>query len=300
MRLPRGRGFTLVELLVVIAIIGVLVALLLPAVQAAREAANRSSCNNNLKQIGIALHNYHDTHKALPAGYIYVSGNGQPEWGWAVAILPFMEEGALFDALRQQTLRLNQVYKSGAPATDQALLQTVIDGYRCPSDQTQKLANNQAFGSSDYFKVAKSNYVACAGWSATPTYPIKDGDCGGMFWGNSYLGFADAIDGLSNTILVGERAYYNHAAAWAGAGRNDSYGREGTLRTLYRGVFKINYDYVKIDASNIGKGLSSEHPGGVNVVLGDGSVRFVPETVDMSKVMPALVYRADGNPVALP
>jgi prepilin-type processing-associated H-X9-DG protein len=121
-----------------------------------------------------------------------------------------------------------------------------------------------------------------------------------MFWGNSYLGFSDAIDGLSNTILAGERAYYNNAAAWAGAGRNDSYGPEGTLRTLFRGTFKINYDYVKIDPSNVGKGLSSEHPGGVNVVLGDGSVRFVPETVDMSNVMPALVYRADGKPVALP
>ncbi|HEV7282140.1 MAG TPA: DUF1559 domain-containing protein [Pirellulaceae bacterium] len=304
MRLPRSRGFTLVELLVVIAIIGVLVALLLPAVQAAREAANRMSCNNNLKQIGIAIHNYHDTYKALPAAYIDVSPNGQPEWGWSVAILPFMEQTGLYDQLRHQTLRLNQVYKSGAPAADRALLQTPIDNYRCPSDQSQKLAENEQFGGSNHFRVAKSNYVACAGWGASNdrNYPIDSLDSGGLLYGNSYLNFADAFDGLSNTQLVGEREYRNKAAVWAGAGRNNSYGASGTLRTLFRGLFRINFYYIGMPGSqdNIGKGQSSEHPGGTNILLGDGSVRFLSEGADMNRVVYPLVMRDDAKPFTLP
>jgi prepilin-type N-terminal cleavage/methylation domain-containing protein/prepilin-type processing-associated H-X9-DG protein len=301
MRLPRSRGFTLVELLVVIAIIGVLVALLLPAVQAAREAANRSSCNNNLKQIGIGLHNYHDTYKALPAGYIYVSGAGQPEWGWAVAILPFMEEGPLYDQLGAATRRLNTVYKAGAPAADQALLQTRIDTYRCPSDARKELCDNINFGSTNHFRVAKSNYVACAGWSNTPNYPTHNYDCGGMFYGNSWLGMADCLDGLSNTLFVGEREYRNRAATWVGAGHNESYGGTGTLRTLFRGTFQINFAYYELTPmDNVSKGQSSEHPGGTNILLGDGSVRFLSETVSPANVVTPLVYRADGKPFTLP
>jgi prepilin-type N-terminal cleavage/methylation domain-containing protein/prepilin-type processing-associated H-X9-DG protein len=302
MRLPRGRGFTLVELLVVIAIIGVLVALLLPAVQAAREAANRSSCNNNLKQIGIALHNYHDTYKVLPAGYIYMSGGGQPEWGWAVAILPFMEEAPLYDALGAQTLRLNQVY-TGASTTpaNVALLQTRIDTYRCPSDSAKALCDNINFGGSNNPRVAKSNYVACAGWSNTPNYPTHNYDCGGMFWGNSWLGMADCIDGLSNTLFVGEREYRNRAATWVGAGHNQSYGGTGTLRTLFRGTFQINFAYYNVTPmDNVSKGQSSEHPGGTNICLGDGSVRFLSETVSPANIVQPLVYRADGKPFSLP
>ena len=299
-RLSR-RGFTLVELLVVIAIIGVLVALLLPAVQAAREAANRNSCQNNLKQIGIALHNYHDTYKCLPAGYIYTSGSGQPEWGWAVAILPFMEEQGLYDALGHQTRRLNTLYKASPNATDQALLQTVIETYRCPSDARQELANNENFGGTNHFRVAKSNYVANCGWSATPGYPTQTGDPGGMFYGNSWLGFADCFDGLSNTQFIGEREYRNKAAVWAGVGNNNSYGANGTLRTLFRGTFQINFFYVGMTPpDNVGKGQSSEHPGGTNILLGDGSVRYLSETASPADVIQPLVYRADGKPFQLP
>jgi prepilin-type N-terminal cleavage/methylation domain-containing protein/prepilin-type processing-associated H-X9-DG protein len=303
MRSHPARGFTLVELLVVIAIIGVLVALLLPAVQAAREAANRSSCQNNLKQIGIGLHNYHDTYKALPAGYIYTSGNGQPEWGWAVAILPFMEEQGLYDQLRHQTIRLNQLYRSGAPAADQALLQTVIETYRCPSDARQTLANNEQFGSSNHFRVAKSNYVGCAGWgnNGDKNYPIRNLDSGGLLYGSSYLGFSDCFDGLSNTQIVGEREYRAKAAVWAGAGKNDGYGNRDTLRTLFRGSFRINFDYAAAGSpENVGKGQSSEHPGGLNILLADGSTRFLSETADPTKLIYPLTMRADNRPFAMP
>ena len=303
MRVSPARGFTLVELLVVIAIIGVLVALLLPAVQAAREAANRSSCQNNLKQIGLAFHNYHDTYKALPAGYIYTSGSGQCEWGWSVAILPFMEEQALYDNLGHQVRRLNTVYRSGATAADKALLQTVIETYRCPSDARQELANNEQFGSSNHFRIAKSNYVGSAGWGASndKNYPIYARDSGGMLYGNSYLGFADCFDGLSNTQLAGEREYRSKAAVWAGVGRNNSFGARDTLRTLFRGLFRINFDYAKAGSpENVGKGQSSEHPGGLNILIADGSTRFLSETADPNRVVYPLTMRADNRPFSMP
>jgi hypothetical protein len=252
-----------------------------------------------LKQIGIGLHNYHDTYKALPAGWIYRGGAGKVNYGWATAILPFMEEPALYDQLDPGRTPLRARYKSGASATDKLLLQTTIETYRCPSDQSEKLCKSLQFGSSDYFDVAKSNYVACAAWS-TP-YPTKTTDSGGMFWGNSYLGFSDAIDGLSNTMLVSERRYRDHAATWLGVGRNDSYGNTGTLKTVFRAAFTINFDYKKAGASeNVGKGWSSEHPGGLNVLLGDASVRFVSETTNPNNVLYPLAIRNDGKSFALP
>jgi prepilin-type processing-associated H-X9-DG protein len=258
-----------------------------------------------LKQIGIAMHNYHDTYKALPPAYIFVSGGGQPEWGWAVAILPFMEEGPLYDTLRADTLRLNQVYRAGAPAADQALLQTVIEGYRCPSDVSQKLANSENFGGTNHFRVAKSNYVACVGYAGCPSTtsqcPVNTVDSLGMFFGNSYLNFADCIDGLSNTQMVGERNYESKAATWVGAGANNSYGANGTLRTLFRGTFRINFDFGAAgQPQNWGKGQASSHPGGTNILLCDGSVRFLTETVNPTSIVLPLTNRADNTAYSLP
>lgn len=140
----RRVGFTLVELLVVIAIIGILVALLLPAIQAARESARRSECGSKLRQLGMAVHNYHDVHTRLPAGYIYNGTAGDPEWGWPVAIFPFLELASLYDQFDPGRSRLKQYYYSGAPATTQTLCQTPLPAFRCPSDiakETNGLAN---------------------------------------------------------------------------------------------------------------------------------------------------------------
>jgi prepilin-type N-terminal cleavage/methylation domain-containing protein len=293
-------GFTLVELLVVIAIIGILVALLLPAIQAAREASRRSSCSNNLKQIGVALHNYHDTHNTLPAGFIYRTPNGVADWGWAVSILPFTENNALYEDLNPGETRLTQYYFAGAPAASQALLQTRIKTYRCPSDVTRPLNNLQSFGGTNHFNLATANYVACAG----TTVPDADAggarrlrDPGGLFYGNSWLGFKDILDGTSSTIAVGERGSVHFAAVWVGVGNNDSYASNGTARTLGRSSFLWNFP--QHSSENMGKPFSSHHPGGLNFVMADAAVRFMSATTPQA-VMNNLGLRADGNPVTLP
>ncbi|MBA2113254.1 DUF1559 domain-containing protein [Bremerella alba] len=306
----KFSGFTLVELLVVIAIIGVLVALLLPAVQQAREAARRIQCSNNLKQIGLALHNYHDTYRAFPAGYRIDHNNGEtsPTYGWTVALLPFIEQDNLYEALSPHQPRpLAEVYVSGASTTDRQLLQTRIDGYRCPSDVTADLNNLCKFGNTAHFEVATSNYVAIAGDGSNPTVdfsvtPAKARDSLGMFWGDSFLSFRDMVDGSSNVVVVSERdggkASGNgtfKAAAWLGNGRQNYNSDYAAARCLARSSFGINRDFYAISSSgNQGKGVSSLHPGGVQVVMGDGSVNFMAETVNISTVFNPLCRRADG------
>jgi len=141
MRSKLQRGFTLVELLVVIAIIGVMVGLLLPAVQAAREAARRMSCSNNLKQIGLALHNYHDTYRGLPPGYINnppalagpVAGNNS-QWAWGAFLLPFMEQSPLFEQLQVGQINLSAALTAGGPFDKTAIVNKPVDAFICPSD----------------------------------------------------------------------------------------------------------------------------------------------------------------------
>lgn len=306
----RTGGFTLVELLVVIAIIGVLVALLLPAVQQAREAARRMQCNNNMKQIGLALHNYHDTHNALPAGYQYDDNNLVPIYGWAVAIMPFLEMDNLYQALDPNRIPLRVRYVASYTEEDRALLQTPIAAYRCPSDIAPD-THDFTFGGTDHFSPATSNYVAYGGAGTTAVTLRNNSDANGTFYGASYLNFRDITDGTSNTFFIGERdaskvgpsssGYSTNfgAAVWAGvASRNNSY---RPYRTLTHAVYRPNYDYVSAldDETNgyNGRGVSSLHPGGVNILLGDGSVQFVGETIEHYYTYRYMVWRNDGNVV---
>ena len=305
-------GFTLVELLVVIAIIGMLVALLLPAVQAAREAARRSQCTNNLKQIGIAIHNYHDTHGGLPAAWVQDniavgtatgtrnqskttcghSLGDAPMYGWAVLIMPYMEQGALYEALDIGNVPLWQRYSLPSVRTEEdvRLLQTRIVNYRCPSDSTAAL-NPERFSNmseENRFDIATSNYVISIGHGGEYTANNGTGDNGGAFHGNSNYKLQSIPDGTTNTIFVGERCGMmkgeNHTAAnWAGNGRPNQTNPWAFGRTAFRSNWHLNQSVASASSAgtndNRGKYSASTHPGGGNFCLGDGSVRFISETI---------------------
>jgi prepilin-type N-terminal cleavage/methylation domain-containing protein len=292
----KRRGFTLVELLVVIAIIGVLVALLLPAVQAAREAARRTSCFNNLKQVGIGLHNYHDTYGSLPAGWIGqdVPGGrplaeGEPGWGWAAMLLPFMEEQNVQD-------RLIDFQRSIADPTNAAARIFPLQVYRCRSDTGPDtfMMPSEADPSVPIGEIATSNYIGVFG-----TLELEDceglavgmecrGD--GVFYHHSRTRFADILDGLSNTLMVGERSYRKGGSTWLGVVPE---AEESLARSLGIADHAPNHPGGHLDD------FSSEHPAGTNFLLSDGSVRLITEDIDL-QVYRGLATRADGEAVQLP
>jgi prepilin-type N-terminal cleavage/methylation domain-containing protein/prepilin-type processing-associated H-X9-DG protein len=230
---PSRSGFTLIELLVVIAIIGVLIGLLLPAVQKVRDAAGRMKCTNNLKQIGLALHGYHDAMNRFPPGY--VDGNTGPDstpdndvgpgWGWAAFLLPYLEQGNVYNQIN-----FNQQVGAG---TNVAVSQLALAIFQCPADPYQQTfpVYDSNF-TSPIATLAHGNYVGCNGWeecfngaSGNPQGGVgTDGLAGGfgqagvgLFWRNSRTRMADVIDGLSNTIVVGERSGNHAPSTWTGA-----------------------------------------------------------------------------------
>ncbi len=233
---PR-RGFTLVELLVVIAIIGMITALLLPAVQAAREAARRGQCANNLKQVGLALHNFYDGRKYFPPGYTDNNTSTTstpdndlgPSWGWGAHVLPFMEEQ---DVFRQ----INFTLPVGA-AANATISQQPVASYQCPSDPLQQsFPVYDSSLSTVLATVAHGNYVGCNGWvecfsNAGGNYQpssdggaAEDGDVGGFglagngfFFRNSRTTISQVTDGMSKSIFVGERSSDHSPSTWTGA-----------------------------------------------------------------------------------
>jgi prepilin-type processing-associated H-X9-DG protein len=203
----------LIELLVVIAIIGVLVGLLLPAVQAARESARRAQCVNNLKQLGLAFHQYESTNQVLPSGYVSkfdASGTDLgPGWGWASMLLPTLEQSSLFGSL-------NFSLGVEVPANLTARL-VIVGSFLCPSDRVEPswpaVSRDPATGAAFELicKVAPSNYVGMSGYSE----PGPDGE--GLFFRNSAIAFRDITDGLSQTIAAGERSHLLGVATWSGS-----------------------------------------------------------------------------------
>ena len=283
----KRKAFTLIELLVVIAIIAILIALLLPAVQQAREAARRSQCKNNLKQIGIALHNYMDVNKSFPPGFVATPPTfNWPSWGWSVFILPYLEQASLFETLGVNDQRLAPGPTIAMPTAD---TQRTLAAYVCPSDTGPNL--NQKKG--DF---AKSNYRGITGNVSHPGVNYNNlTTMNGTFYLNSSIRIAHITDGASNTVVVGEtKADHKYAGAiWAGMRGTDSAG--GVLQThVGDTIWWLNGEY----HLNINNGAThgSNHTGGAQFLLADGSARFLSENTD-TQVLENISARNDGQPI---
>ncbi len=312
-RVPRRRSwkwaFTLVELLVVIAIIGILIALLLPAVQAAREAARRTNCRNNLKQLGLALHNYHDIQGKFPSG-----STNNPGWIWSpgiqrkgsvlVALLPYFEQRPLYDQLDFRGDVVAQLAALGYGARELPTL-------RCPSDPQRDPNTGQ------------TNYAPCIGAQAMPsqggcsTYPGNVFNTGPVGHGSTDNGmetsgcfsrytfganFADIKDGTSNTIAMGEIRWFcgdHHRGGWMNPNAlwtattapinfptcpGEGLGQSATMNCYHFANWMTS------------QGFKSSHPGGAQFVFADGSVQFLSETIDYMTYQ-RLGCRRDGLPV---
>jgi len=275
----RSRGFSLVELLAVGAIIGVAMALALPALQRARDEARRNACRNNLKQIALAMHNYHDTFNTLPPGWI--AKNTEPEtgpcYGWGTFILPFIEEARLY----------NQINFNVPPdITSSERLQKRIEIYRCPDDTSEDTNPvRDEYGTSTY----SCNYgdIALPGSVETPK------KANGVFHWNSKVGFRDIPDGTSNTFLVGEKGIGSAAAIWMGVRSNQNASDD---------VAACNHES---RMNTVIDSFSSRHGQGANFALCDGSVRFISEKVDSKPnenglpkgTYQKLAHKSDGQPV---
>ncbi|PQO29090.1 DUF1559 domain-containing protein [Blastopirellula marina] len=320
MRVSRHRfGFTLVELLVVIAIIGVLIALLLPAVQQAREAARRMQCSNNLKQLALGFHNHHDTFGDFPPAFredIDVDSN-QPNWAWGAFISPFVENG-------NATEVMNFPKGTALQAIDDAAMRAVMERpvamFTCPSDTNDGVNSvRKVSGSSGQHATALSNYV---GNLTHERYNYKQWGSGawqlqtGIMAAGTQFGIRDVTDGTSNTILLGEKVLENLGSQCGTNGSGVPYVARAAMAYVARGSSSTNWRSANDVTFNgdggvndctiweFPQGISSRHPGGTLIAMVDGSVRFLAETIQHANdVAPNSTYeylldRADGQPVS--
>ena len=312
---PRRCGFTLIELLVVIAIIAVLIALLLPAVQQAREAARRSQCKNNLKQLGLAFHNYHNLHGAFPPGNCAAPGAANTG-NFFLSLLPFLEQANAFD-------QWEFVHNSQNSAIDRALAQQLqLPGFFCPSSPLEKVAPSGPIG-----PVALPTYVGISGIHSPSANVGNRGsvDSNGILPPNKAVRIAEILDGTTNTIMVGEQSDFAFASdgtpremrssapfgLTVGSNQGGIPGNGATwsgsfhtynLTTVRYPLNDKTYDSVRANGkgntspTSLGgetnKPIQSVHTGGAMVLLADGAVRFASETMNFDMYL-LLCQRAD-------
>ncbi|HBL45028.1 DUF1559 domain-containing protein [Gimesia sp.] len=300
--LTKKRGFTLIELLVVIAIIAILIALLLPAVQQAREAARRSQCKNNLKQIGLALHNYHDNFKTFPPGDVRDTYSALDDWStsqitWIGRILPFLDQAPLYNMI-------NFERAPGNGGDNVEVRETILTAVRCPSDSSRP----------PHSSYAQTSYLACRGTEASSGNDRTDS----MFSVNSRVAIRDVEDGTSNTMMVSETFATapfcdDQPTTTSGIGACPA---SCVTKTPYSGSAQQGYSWFygthyeshyygtvynpnNKDMPDCGAGSSttaallaarSKHTGGVHVLVADGAVRFASDNIDNT------IWRNLGNP----
>ncbi|WP_435016412.1 DUF1559 domain-containing protein [Tundrisphaera sp. TA3] len=297
----RPRGFTLIELLVVIAIIAVLIALLLPAVQSAREAARRSQCTNNLKQLGLAMHNYESGNGCFPPGYMTRRGGGGvhgtpdsntldagPGWAYGTALLGYMEQASVYQAMNVGVPCWSPANTTGA--------RTSLSAFLCPSvSEPSRTFDVKDQPGAVLATFARSHYVLNAGNEEPWGYGVEEHHAiaDGPFYRNSLLTVASVTDGLSNTLFMGEHSPILSDKTWVGvvpgavvcprprfAFSGCDYA--ATLVLTHSGPAAGEGDVIHPPNSRMCHvcQMYAEHPGGANILLGDGSVRFIKETIN--------------------